>query len=61
MTKRRRDRFERSKIIIPILYDEKNLKQFLKEAGESVAPVDKLTLKPRDLAGKENEVVVLSS
>ena len=50
-----------AKVIIPILYDEKNLKQFLKEAGESVVPVDKLTIKPRDIAGKENEVVVLSS
>lgn len=51
-----------AKIIIPLLYDDKTLKQFLKEAGEEgVKPVDKLTLKPRDLAGKENEVVVLSS
>lgn len=50
------------KVIIPILYDDKSLKQFLKEAGaESVKPVDKLTIKPRDLAGKESEVVVLSS
>ena len=50
-----------AKIIIPILYDDKSLKQFLKEAGEDVKPVDKLTIKPRDIAGKENEVVVLSS
>ncbi|MDO8562000.1 MAG: MBL fold metallo-hydrolase [bacterium] len=51
-----------AKIIIPILYDEKTLKQFLKEAGEEKAkPVEKLTLKPRDVVGKENEVVVLSS
>lgn len=49
-----------AKIIIPILHDDKTLKQFLKEAGEDVKPVDKLTIKPRDLAGKENEVVVLS-
>lgn len=50
-----------AKIIIPILYDEKTLKQFLKEAGEEgTKPVDKLTIKPRDLVGKENEVVVLS-
>ena len=49
------------KIVIPVLYDEKSLKQFLKEAGESVKPVDKLTLKPRDVVGKESEVVVLSS
>ncbi len=51
-----------AKIIIPILYDEKALKQFLKEAGaEGTKPVDKLTIKPRDVAGKENEVVVLSA
>ncbi len=50
-----------AKIIIPILYDDKTLKQFLKEAGEDVKSVEKLTIKSRDLAGKENEVVVLSS
>lgn len=50
-----------AKIIIPVLSDNASLKQFLKEAGETVKPVDKLTLKPRDLAGKENEVVVLQS
>ncbi|MDO8576323.1 MAG: MBL fold metallo-hydrolase [bacterium] len=55
-----------AKIIIPILYDAPpaggSLKQFLKEAGEeSTKPVDKLTIKPRDLVGKENEVVVLQS
>lgn len=50
-----------AKIVIPILYDDKTLKQFLKEAGEeSIKPVDKLTLKPRDVVGKESEVVVLS-
>ncbi|MEY4747595.1 MAG: hypothetical protein RLZZ416_644 [Candidatus Parcubacteria bacterium] len=50
-----------AKLIIPILFDEKSLKQFLKEAGEDVRPIEKLTVKPRDLAGKENEVVVLSA
>ncbi len=51
-----------AKIVIPILYDEKTLKQFLKEAGaEGTSPVDKLTLKPRDVVGKENEVVLFSS
>ena len=51
-----------AKIVIPILYEEKPLKQFLKEAGEeSVKPADKLTIKPRDVADKENEVVVLGS
>ena len=51
-----------AKIIIPILYDDKALKQFLKEAGEEgTKATDKLTIKPRDVADKENEVVVLSA
>lgn len=51
-----------SKIIIPILYDDKSLKIFLKEtSSEEVKPVDKLTIKPRDLADKDGTVVVLSS
>ena len=51
-----------AKVIIPVLYDEKTLKQFLKEAGaEGVKPIEKLTIKPRDVADKENEVVVLAS
>ncbi|MBI5004472.1 MBL fold metallo-hydrolase [Candidatus Kaiserbacteria bacterium] len=50
-----------AKIVIPILYDDKTLKTFLKEASsEDVKPVDKLTIKPRDLAGKESETIVLS-
>jgi len=53
------------KIIIPMHYDEVGiagaLKKFLKEAGEEgVKPVDKLTLKKKDLEGKEGEVVILS-
>ena len=49
-----------AKLVIPIFYDDKSLKQFLKEAGEEKAEVvEKLTLKPRDLAGKEGEVIVL--
>lgn len=51
-----------AKIVIPILYDKDTLKEFLKEAGEdSVKPVDKITLKPKDIAGKEGEVIVLSA
>jgi len=50
-----------AKIVIPILYDDKTLKQFLKEAGEEkVQPVDKFTVKLRDMVGKEGDVVVLS-
>lgn len=51
-----------AKIVIPVLYDDKSLKLFLKEAGaEAVKPVEKLTIKPKDVVGKENEVVVLSA
>jgi len=51
-----------AKIVISLLHDEKTLKQFLKEAGEEkVEPLDKLTIKPRDMAGKEGDVIVLSS
>lgn len=49
-----------ARIVIPILWNEKTLKQFLKEASaEGAKPADKLTLRPRDVAGKENEVIVL--
>jgi L-ascorbate metabolism protein UlaG (beta-lactamase superfamily) len=49
-------------ITIPILYDDKSITQFLKEAGaEGVKTIDKFTLKKRDLAGKESEVVVLGA
>lgn len=45
-------------IIIPMDYDAKSLKAFLKESGsEGTKPVDKLTLKKKDLTGKQGEVV----
>jgi len=51
------------KIIIPIHYGEIGtkdaLKSFLKEAGENPSPVSKLTVKKKDLEGKEAEIVVL--
>lgn len=51
------------KIIIPIHYGDLGnkdaLKVFLKEAGENPKPEAKLTLKRKDLEGKEAEVVVL--
>ena len=51
------------KIIIPIHYGDLGntdaLKVFLKEAGENPKPEPKLTLKKKDLEGKEAEVVVL--
>ena len=55
-----------AKIIIPMHYDgigsSGALKTFLKEAGaEGVKPVEKLTLKKKDLESKSGEVVVLKS
>lgn len=48
------------KMIIPMDYDSASLKAFLKEIGEEKAEaVDKLTLKRKDLEGKEGDVVVL--
>lgn len=49
------------KIIIPMHYDEASLKIFLKEGGEKVEPIDKLTLKKKDLEGKEGDIVVLAT
>jgi len=49
------------KIIIPMDYDEKTLKAFLKEGGqEKVQPIEKLTIKAKELIGREGEIVVLS-
>ncbi len=51
-----------SKIIIPMDYDAASLKVFLKEGGdEKAVPVDKLTLKRKDLEGKEGDIIVISS
>jgi hypothetical protein len=47
------------KLIVP-LGDEASVKVFLKEAGESDAEkVEKLTLKKKDLDGKDGDVIVL--
>jgi len=49
-----------AKLIIPMLYDAVALKTFLKESGvEDGASQDKLTIKKRDVAVMEGEVVVL--
>lgn len=53
------------KIIIPMHYGEVGIKDalkiFTKEASsEGTKPIDKLTLKKKDLEGKEGEVVVLN-
>ncbi len=48
------------KMIIPMDYDDALLKAFLKEIGDEKAEaIDKLTIKRKDLEGKEGEVVVL--
>lgn len=47
------------KLVIPMDYDEQSLPIFLKEAGaEKVEPVEKLTLKKKDIEGKLGEVVL---
>lgn len=49
-------------IIIPMDYDDATLKAFLKESGEEKPEVlEKLTLKLKDLEGKEGEVFVLKA
>ena len=48
------------KAIVPMHYTPEALKKFLKEAGEDVKPIDKLTLKKKDLDGKAGEIIVLS-
>lgn len=49
-------------LVIPMLYNEKSLKNFLKEEGaEETKSIEKLTVKKKDLEGKENEVVVFKS
>jgi hypothetical protein len=54
------------KIIIPSHYGEVGasnaLKMFLKEASEeSVKPIDKLTIKKKDLEGKEGDIIILDA
>lgn len=51
-----------AKLIIPMHFDSTSLKAFLKEAGvEGVKPIDKLTIKKRDVSAMEGEVVVIQS
>ncbi len=49
------------KIIIPMHYTDATLKTFLKEAGETPKSEPKLTLKKKDLEGKEADVILLDS
>jgi L-ascorbate metabolism protein UlaG (beta-lactamase superfamily) len=48
------------KAVVPMSYDAAGLKSFLKEAGaEEVKPIDKLTVRKKDLDGKEAEIMIL--
>jgi len=47
-------------LIIPMHYDKKSLDAFIKEEGGNGAPLDKLTIKKKDVLMKEGEVVVLT-
>jgi L-ascorbate metabolism protein UlaG (beta-lactamase superfamily) len=53
------------KAVVPIHYDglggKDALKSFLKEAGKDVKAQDKLTIKRKDLDGKEAEIIVLGA
>ncbi len=49
-----------AKIIIPMDFTAENLKTFLKEAGEEkVEPLDKLTIRRKEIESKEGDVIVL--
>lgn len=49
------------KLIIPMDYDDESLKVFLKETSDDkISPIDKLTIKRKDLDGKDAEVVIFS-
>lgn len=51
-----------ARLVIPVHYDAVALKAFLKEeSSEGLKPVDKLTIKKKDVAVMEGELVVLSS
>jgi L-ascorbate metabolism protein UlaG (beta-lactamase superfamily) len=55
-----------TKIIIPMEYGDDMqkdaLKHFLKEAGQdAVSPIEKLTIKRKDIESKNGEIVILSS
>lgn len=49
------------KTVVPMLYDKDKLKAFIKESGKDAKPQEKLTVKKKDLAGKEAEIVVLEA
>lgn len=51
-----------ARLVIPMHYDAPTLQAFMKEeSADSVVPVDKLTLKKKDVAEMEGEVAVLNA
>lgn len=48
-------------LIIPMHYDKNALAAFLKEEGTDVKPIDKLTIKKKDVSVMEGQIVVLKS
>lgn len=51
-----------AKVVIPMNYNENQLKQFIKELGAGkTEAMEKLTIKKKDLVEKKGEVVVLKS
>lgn len=53
-----------AKLVIPMgaKMTDAQIKQFLKEGGsDGIKPIDKLTLKPKDVVGKTGEIVVLEA
>lgn len=47
------------RIVIPMHYTKETLAAFLKEEGSKVEPIDKLTLRRKEILEKKGEVVVL--
>lgn len=47
------------RVIIPMHYDKETLSAFLKEEGVDVAPVEKLTIKKKEILEKDGEIIVL--
>ena len=51
-----------AKLIIPMQYDEATLKLFLKEEGEeAIKPIDKLTIKRKEVVAMDGSIVILKS
>jgi L-ascorbate metabolism protein UlaG (beta-lactamase superfamily) len=45
-------------LVVPVPFEKEALSKFLKAEGESPKPIDKLTIKKKDLEGKEGEIVL---